>query len=116
MVRVVVDCDLVGAPVPVVAEAIVSGGHIEIETAEPEALAVATFYSPHVALADASGEAAMLPGTIKMIVRIVAAGIVAYPLIVGMNVRSFGVASSVGIFCSLSRCRVWLRPSRSRTA
>jgi hypothetical protein len=57
----------------------------------------------------------MLPGMIKMIVGIVAAGIVAYPLIVGMNVRSFGVASSVGIFCSLLRCRVWLRPGRSRT-
>jgi hypothetical protein len=57
----------------------------------------------------------MLPGMIKVIVSIIAAGIVAYPLIVGMNVRSFGVASSVGIFCSLLRCRVWLRPGRSRT-
>jgi hypothetical protein len=115
MVWVVVDCDLVGAPVPVVAEAVVSGGHIEIETAEPEALAVATFDAPHVALADASGEAAMLPGMIKVIVGMVAAGIVAYPLIVGVNVRSFGVAGFVSIFCSLLRCGVRLRPDRSRT-
>jgi hypothetical protein len=115
MVRVVVDYDLVGAPVPVVAEAVVSGGDIEIETAEPEALAVATFDAPHVALADASDEAAMLPGMIKVIVGIIAAGIVAYPLIVGVNVRSFGVAGPVGIFWSLLRCVVLWRPGRSRT-
>ena len=106
MVRVVVDYDLVGAPGPVVAEGVVSGGRTEIETAEPEALAVATFDAPRVALADASGEAAMLPGMIKVIVGIIAAGIVAYPLIVGVNVRSFGVAGSVGILCGLLRCRV----------
>jgi hypothetical protein len=115
MVRIVVEYDLVSAPDPIVAEAVVSGGHTEIETAEPEALAVATFDAPHVALADASGEAAMLPGMIQMIVGIVAAGIVAYPLIVGVNVRSFGVAGFVGIFWSLLRCRVCLRPGRSRT-
>jgi hypothetical protein len=68
-----------------------------------------------VALADASGEVAMLPGMIKVIVGIIATGIVAYPLIVGMNVRSFGVAGFVGIFWSLWRCPVWLRPGRSRT-
>jgi len=106
MVWVVVDHDLVGAPTPVVAEAVVSGGHTEIETAEPEALAVATFDAPHVAFADASSEVAMLPGMIKVIVGIIAAGIVAYPLIVGVNVRSFGVAGSVGILCGLLRCRV----------
>jgi len=106
MVWVVVDYDLVGAPGPVVAEGVVSGGRTEIETAEPEALAVATFDAPLVALADAAGEAAMLPGMIKMIMGIIAAGIVAYPLIVGVNVRSFGVAGSVGILCSLLRCRV----------
>ena len=115
MVWVVVEYDLVGAPDPIVAEAEVSGSHTEIETAEPEALAVATFDAPHVALADAPREAAMLPGMIKMIVGIVAAGIVAYPLIVGVNVRSFGVAGFVGIFWSLLRCRVCFRPGRSRT-
>jgi hypothetical protein len=105
MVWVVIDYDLVGAPVPAVAEAVVSGGYIEIKTAEPEALAVATFDVPHMALADASAEAAMLPGVIKVIVRIIVAGIVAYPLIVAVNVRSFGVAGSVGIFWSLLRLR-----------
>jgi len=114
MVWVVVDYQLVRAPVPVAAEAVVSGGHIEIETAKPETLAVAAFDAPRVALADATGEAAMLPGMIKVVVGILAAGIVAYPLIVGVNVRSFGVAGSVGIFWSLWRCAV-LRPGRSRT-
>src|ERR1700722_4800573 len=116
MVRVVVDHDLVGAPLPVAAEAVVSRGHVKIETAEPEALAVAAFDAPHVALADASGEAAMLPGMIKVVVGIIAAGIVAYPLVVGVNVRSFGVAGPVGIFWSLWRCTVLWRPRRSRTA
>jgi hypothetical protein len=115
MVGVVVDYDLVGAPVPVLAKAVVSGGRAEIETAEPEALTVATFDAPHVALAEASGEAAMLPGMINVIVGIIAAGIVAYPLIVGVNVRGFRVAGSVGIFWSLLRCAVLLRPGWSRT-
>jgi len=106
MVWVVVEYDLVGVPGPVVAEGVVSGGRTEVETAEPEALAVATFDPPRVTLADASGEAAMLPGMIKVIVGIIAAGIVAYPLIVGVHVRSFGVAGSVGILWSLLRCHV----------
>ena len=106
MVWVVVNYELVGAPVPAVAETVVSGGHVEIETTEPEALAVATFDAKYVALADASGEAAMLPGMLKVIVGIIAAGIVAYPFVVGVNVRSFGVAGSVGILCGLLRCRV----------
>ena len=114
MVWVVIDYDLVGAPVPAVAEAVVSGGDIEIETAEPEALAVATFYVPHVALADAAAETTMLPGVIKVIVRIIAAGIVAYPLIVGVNVRGFGVAALVGVFRRFLRCDVLLRPGRRR--
>lgn len=79
VVGIFVDNDLVGAPIPIVAEAVVSSGDAESETAEPEAFTIATFDAPHVAGTEAAGEASMRPRMIEMIVRIVAAGVMAYP-------------------------------------
>lgn len=73
VVGIFVDNDLVGAPIPIVAEAVVSSGDAESETAEPEAFAVAAFNPPDMAAAEASGEPPMLPRMIEMIVLIVAA-------------------------------------------
>ena len=72
VIGIVVDYDLVGGPIPVVTKTIVIGRHAEVEAAEPEALAVAAFDAPLMAAADAAGEAAMLPGMIEVIVRIIA--------------------------------------------
>lgn len=98
VIGIVVDYDLVGGPIPVVTKAVVKGCHAEVEAAEPEAFAVAAFDVPLMAAADAACEAAMLPGMIEVIVRIIAPGIVADPLIVGVNVRGLGVSFFVGIF------------------
>jgi hypothetical protein len=54
----------------------------------------------------------MLPGMIEMIVRIIGARIVADPLIVGVYVRSVGMAVFVYVFW---RCRMLHRLGWSRT-
>jgi hypothetical protein len=55
----------------------------------------------------------MFPRMIEVIVGIIAAGVVADPPVVGVNVRSFGVASLVGVHGRLGRIDVVLRPGRS---
>lgn len=82
VVGIFVDNDLVSAPIPIVAEAIVGSGDAESETAEPEAFTIAAFDTPHVAGTEAAGEASMGPRMIEMKVRIVAAGVMAYPFAV----------------------------------
>ena len=115
VVGIFVDGDLVGAPVPIAAEAIVSGSDAEGKSAEPEAFPIAAFNAPDVAAAEASGEAAMFPNMIEMIAGIIAAGLVADPLIVGVNVRCFRVAGLVGKFRSFLWRSVLRRPSWWRT-
>jgi hypothetical protein len=71
-----------------------------------------------MAFTEAAGEVPMLPGMIQMIVRVIRAGIVADPLIVGVDVRGVGVAIFVGVFW---RCRMlnrlgWSRPMRRNVA
>jgi hypothetical protein len=114
VVGIFVDDDLVGAPIPIAAEAVVCGGDAKGEAAEPEAFAIAAFDAPLMAGAEAAGEAAMFPGMIKVIVGIIVAGAVADPRIVGVNVRSFGMAMLVGVFRGFLRCDVLLRPGRRR--
>jgi hypothetical protein len=52
---------------------------------------------PDVAAAEATGEVAVLPGMVEVVVNIVMAGVVADPFAVGVDVRSVGMASFVGI-------------------
>jgi hypothetical protein len=92
VVGVLVNYDLVGAPVPIVAEAVVGGEDAEGEAAEPEAFAIAAFDAPDVAAAEAAFEAAVGPGMIDMVVDVSAAGVVADPFAVGMDVGRVGMA------------------------
>jgi hypothetical protein len=114
VVGIFIHYDLIGTPVPISAETVVSGSDPEGKSAEPEAIAVAAFDAPDVACAEAAREAPMFPGMIEMITGIVAAGVVADPGIVGVNVRGFGVAALVGVFRGFLWCGVLLRPSRWR--
>jgi hypothetical protein len=98
VIRILVDHDLIGAPVPGIAESEVHGSDGEVETAKPEALSIAAGNAPYVALAETAVEVAVLPGMIQVIVRIIGAGIVADPFIVGVNVRSIGMAIFVDVF------------------
>jgi len=136
VVGVFVDCDLVGAPVPVVAEAVVGGENAEVETAEPEAFAIAAFNAPDVAAAEAAGEAAMGPRMINMVMDVSTAGVMADPFAVGVDVRRVGMTFPVvesavlvglasgsvmhGGWAMLGRARRWsfvpfLRKSRNGT-
>jgi hypothetical protein len=92
------DGDLVSGPVPIVAKGVISRRDAEIEAAEPETRPIAAGDTPNVAAAEAAGEVAVLPGMIEVIVRIILAGVVADPLAVGVDVRSFGMALFVGVF------------------
>lgn len=114
VVGIFVDDDLVGAPIPIAAEAVVGGGDAEGEAAEPEAVAVAAFDAPLMAGAEAASEAAMLKRMIEVIVGVIAAGVMADPRIVGVNVGGFGVALFVGISRGFLWCGVLLRPGRRR--
>ena len=110
VVGIIVDHDLVAVPIPIVAVGIVIGCDAEIETAEPEAFAIAAGDAPFVTAADAAGKAAMLPGTIEMIVGIIAAGFVADPLVIVVNVRSVGMIPFIGIPGGLLRVAMIVLP------
>ena len=110
VVGIIVDHDLVAVPIPIVAVGIVIGCDAEIETAEPEAFAIAAGDAPFVTAADAAGKAAMLPGTIEMIVGIIAAVFVADPLVIVVNVRSVGMIPFIGIPWGLLRVATIVLP------
>ena len=95
VIGIFVDLDRVVGPIPVVAIVIVEGSHAEIETAEPEAFAIAAADAPNAAAAKAAGEAAVLPGVLKMEAGVIAALIAADPSTIGMDVRSVGMAFTV---------------------
>lgn len=97
VIGVFIDYDLVGAPVPIVAEAVVRGPDAEGEAAEPEAFAIAPFDAPDVAGTEAAAKVAVSPGMIDVIVGIVLAGVVADPFAVGVDMRSVGMAGFVDI-------------------
>jgi len=105
------DRDLVCAPVPIVAVGVVGGEDAEIETAEPEAFAVAAFKAPDVTAAEAAGEMAMLPWMIEMVAGVVGARVVTYPFAVGVDVGGFRMAGFIGKF----RSRVNVRPGWRRS-
>lgn len=113
VVGIFVDYDLIGTPVPVIAEAVVDGEDAEGETAEPEALTIPAFNTPDVLGAEAAREVAVRPRMIDVIVRIILAGVVPDPLAVGVDVRSVGMTGFVDIFGSVSGMSLGL--SRSRT-
>ena len=62
------------------------------ESADEESTAVTAMHSPNMPGPDGAGKTTVLPRMIEVIVRIVAAGVVADPLVaVGMHVRCGGV-------------------------
>ena len=91
MVRIGVDHHLVTVPQPVVAIAIIIGGHAKIETAKPEALMSPSRQPENVAAAKPARKAPVLPGMIEVVVGVIAAGIISNPFAIGMNVRGIGM-------------------------
>ena len=95
MIGVFVDDDVVVIPKPVVAESDVIRGDAEVEATEPETVWPSATEMPDVATAEAAGEAPVLPGIVDVVVRIVAAGVMADPFAVGVYVRGVGVPGAI---------------------
>jgi len=95
VVGVVVDHDVIIIPIPVIAIADVEGGDAEIVSAEPEAAGTTAPQTPDMAAPDSKRKVAVLPGMVEVEAGIIVSVIVAYPVIVGMNMRSFGVAGLI---------------------
>ena len=91
VVGIFVNHDIVAIPEPIAAIAEVEGGYAETKTAEPEAVRASAAKMPHMAAAEAAGEVSVLKGMIEMIVNVAAAGVVANPLAVVMDVGSVGM-------------------------
>ena len=105
VVGVFVDDDLIGIPDPAVAETNVIRRHAEVKAAKPETRRASTGEMPDVTAAKATGKATVLPRVIEVVVGIVAAGVVTYPLIVCVNVRSVRVPGLVAK-CGVLGCRM----------
>lgn len=102
MIRILVDHDIVGTPIPVVAIAEIIGRNRKIETAEPEAARASAFDSEHMTPTEATGKSPVLPGMMEVVVRVVLPGIVSDPFVAaGMDVRSIGMALLVAVRSSL---------------
>lgn len=95
MIRIVIDHDRIGIPEPVVDIRIVIRRNTEIETIEPESLAIPSPQPEDMAASEPAGKTPMFPGTIQMVMRIIAAGIVPDPLVVRVNVRSLRMSCFV---------------------
>ena len=114
VIGILVDHDVVAIPEPVVAEANINVDNAEVEAAKPEAIGAATAKMPDMAAAESAGEVSVFPSMIEVIAGIIAAGVVADPFAVGVNMRRIGMSRlvvEVSVF--LSRMRL---PNRSRTA
>jgi hypothetical protein len=105
MVWVIVDHDLVAVPKPVIAVGEVKGGNAEIKAAKPETVGTAARDAPHVATAEASVIATVLPGMIEVKAGIVSPGVMPDPLAVVVDVRGFGVVFliTISLGCRSSR-------------
>ncbi|SPF55162.1 hypothetical protein SBA4_70004 [Candidatus Sulfopaludibacter sp. SbA4] len=95
VVGILIDHNLVPAPIPVGAIAHIRIGHREVEAAEPETRRTSARQPPSVTRSETRREAAVLPRMIHMIPGVVLAGIVPNPL-VPVHVGSLGVSLPVG--------------------
>jgi hypothetical protein len=98
VIWVVVQHDVIAVPQPIIGVVVVVRRDVPVKAAEPETVAASAFDAVNVVTANFTAEASVFPNVILMVARIVAAGVMADPLIVlSMHVRSFGMAWLVAI-------------------
>jgi hypothetical protein len=97
VIWILIDYDPVGIPTPVVAEAVVVRGDIEVEAAKPETFPVSTHQPKVMPAAKTTRETTMLPRAIGMIAWIAAPAVMSDPSIVGMDVRGVWVSRPVAV-------------------
>ena len=96
MIGIVINYDIVPVPIPITHVIVIKRCDAPIEIVKEEALAVAAAQMPDVAAPDAGGEPPLFKRTIQMKARIVAALIMADPLVaLHVNMRRFRMASPV---------------------
>jgi len=124
VVGIFVDDDGIAVPIPIIGEVVVVGSYAEVEAPKPEAVAVSSAKVVRMAAAKAASEAAVFPGMIQVIVRVAAAGIVANPMVIMVNVRRLRMIGLIAegamvVFraafgCAIFGCAI-LRSVRRRT-
>lgn len=97
VIGIVVDHDVISAPIPVATITHIVGSDREEEAAESEALWAPAPKPPNVASTCRSGKMSVLPSPVDVIVRVTAASIVPDPaVILGVNVGSLWMPSLIG--------------------
>src|ERR1700691_2913812 len=110
MIGIFVDHDIVGIPEPVIAVAYIVRRHRKIESTEPEAARASALNVKHVALAKAAGKMSVLPGMIKMVVRVILPGIMPHPFVTArMDVWRRRVSFFIDVRLGLLRSASLLR-------
>jgi hypothetical protein len=95
VIGIIEDGDLIGIPKPVVAVTEIVCGDAEVEATEPETRGAASHETKDMAATESAGEPTVLPGMVKVVMRVVTAGVVADPLAVAVDVRGIGVSGFV---------------------
>jgi len=95
VVGILVDDDLIRIPKPVVGESEIIRSDAEIKATEPEPRGATSGEVEDVAATKAASEPAVLPGMVEVVMGVIAAGIVADPLIVGVDVGRVRMSASV---------------------
>jgi hypothetical protein len=108
MIRIFINDDRIGIPIPVADIDIVERRHAEKVVVEPETLPAASLEMVDVARPESSGKPAMLKRVIDVKPRVVPACVVPNPFAIGVDVGRIGMAGLVGH--SVFRRRVLWRP------
>ena len=115
VIRVLVNYDRIGIPEPIAAIVMVGRRNTEIEIGDPEAVSISAGEAEHVTRPETTRESSMLKGMIDVVARIIPAGIVSDPLIIGVNMRRFRVSALI-LKSPAFRCLRPLHLRRSRSA
>ena len=97
VIRIIVDHDVIVVPIPIIDITEIEGSYAEVISSEPEAAGPSAAQAPHIARSESALEAAMLPGMVKVESDIATAIGVADPLVILVDVRSFGVRGFIAI-------------------
>jgi hypothetical protein len=97
IVRIGIEDDVVGVPVPAVAVGDVSCSDAEEESAEAEAGGTSAAETPDLASADCSWEVSVLPGMVEVVAGVIGGNVADPAIVAGIDVGGGGVTRLVGL-------------------
>ncbi len=95
MIRIFIDHDLISAPVPPIAIAQIIRSHAKVESAKPETARTAAPIRHNMPRPKPSTKMPMLPGVVKMIVRVVTPRSMSNPMAIIMHMGSVRMSRSI---------------------